>query len=118
MDHDGVHPNVLEKDDVAGEALPQRGVLHRRAAVLDDDDAPVELADVRQRLEQRPDGARHVRTSGSVVAVAHVVYSALMRMYSCPKSLKKTSVSWPSPGRPMTYSTSSALTFCASASSS
>ena len=39
---------------------------HRRAAVLDDDGAPVELPDVRERLEQGPD-------------VVHVVYSALMR---------------------------------------
>jgi hypothetical protein len=52
---DGVHPDVLQQHDVARELLAQLGIAHRRAAVLDDDGAPVELADVRQRLEQRPD---------------------------------------------------------------
>ena len=47
--------------------------------------------------------------------VAHVVYSALMVTYSWPRSEKKTSVSWPSPGSPTTYSTSSRATACASA---
>ena len=71
VDDDRVEPDVLEQHDVAGELLAQRGVAHRRAAVLDDDRAPVELPDVREGLEEGADpvgaGAR-----------AHVVYSALM----------------------------------------
>src|SRR5204863_4346629 len=80
------------------ELLAQRRVLHRRAAVLDDDRLAVELPDVRERLEQSPD-------------IAHqVVYSALIVTYSWLRSEKKTSVSWPSPGSSTTYSTSSRAT--------
>jgi hypothetical protein len=53
-------PDVLEQHDVAREVLAQRRVAHRRAAVLDDHGAAVELADVGQRLEQRADVAHHV----------------------------------------------------------
>src|SRR5919204_2063043 len=99
---DRVEPDVLEQHDVAGELLAQRRVLHRGAAVLDDDRLAVELPDVRERLEQCPD-------------VAHqVVYSALIVTYSWLRSEKKTSVSAPSPGRSTTYSTSSPATFSAS----
>ena len=85
VDDDRVDPDVLEQHDVARELLAQRRVLHRRAAVLDDDGAAVELADVGQRLEQRADVAH--------LGPPHVVYSALIVTYSCPRSEKKTSVS-------------------------
>ena len=55
VDDDRVQADVLEQDDVAGEVLAQLGVGHRRAAVLDDDGAAVELPDVRERLEECPD---------------------------------------------------------------
>jgi hypothetical protein len=55
VDDDRVEPDVLEQDDVAGELLAQRRVVHRRAAVLDHHGSAVELADVRQRLEERVD---------------------------------------------------------------
>ena len=48
----------------------------------------------------------------------HVVYSALMVTYSWPRSEKNTSVSAPSPGRPISYSTSSRGHGRASASAS
>src|SRR5919204_2769263 len=95
--HDRVQADVLEQHDVAGELLAQRRVLHRRAAVLDDDRLAVELPDVRERLEEGAD-------------VPHVVYSALIVTYSWLRSEKKTSVSWPSPGSPTSYSTSSRAT--------
>jgi hypothetical protein len=67
---DRVEPDVLQEHDVAREVLAQLRILHRRAAVLDDDRAAVELADVGQRLEEGLD-------------VAHqVVYSALIFTYS------------------------------------
>ena len=64
-----VQPHVLEQHDVAGERLAQLLVAHRRAAVLDHHRAPVELADVRQRLEKGLDVG--------VAVLIHVVYSAL-----------------------------------------
>src|SRR5215204_1622559 len=91
---DRVHPDVLEEHDVARELLPQLGLDHRRAAVLDHQRLAVELPDVRERLEQRCD-------------VSHDVYSALKLTYSGLRSLKKTSVSPPSPGSVSAYSTSS-----------
>ena len=57
----GLTPHVLQEHDVARELLAQRRVLHRRAAVLDDDRPPVELADVRQGLEEGLDVA-HARS--------------------------------------------------------
>ena len=47
VDDHRVHADVLEQHDVARELLLQRGVDHRRAAVLDHDGLAVELADVR-----------------------------------------------------------------------
>ena len=44
------------------------------------------------------------------MARPHVVYSALIVTYSCERSEKKTSVSAPSPGSAISYSTSSAGT--------
>ena len=82
---DGVHPDVLQEHDVAREVVDELGIGHRGAAVLDDDRAAVELPDVRERFEKGAD-------------VSHVVYSALIVTYSCPRSEKKTSVSAPSPG--------------------
>ena len=66
VDDHRVQADVLEQHDVGREVVAQRLVAHRRAAVLDHDRAPVELADVGQGLEQGLD----VR--------GHVVYSALM----------------------------------------
>ncbi len=66
---DRVHPDVLEQHDVARELLAQRRVLHRGAAVLDDDRAAVELADVGQRLEERADVRRHGQSSRRVLGV-------------------------------------------------
>jgi hypothetical protein len=42
----GVHPDVLEEHDVAGELLRQVGLDHRGAAVLDHHRLAVELPDV------------------------------------------------------------------------
>ena len=67
VDHDRVHADVLEEHDVAREVLAQLRVVHRRAAVLDHHGAAVELADVRERLEQRPDVAHHVVYSALIV---------------------------------------------------
>jgi hypothetical protein len=69
VDDDRVDADVLQEDDVAGELLAQCGLLHRRAAVLDDHRLAVELADVGQRLQERVDAR---------LAPAHVVYSALI----------------------------------------
>ena len=44
---DRVEPDVLEQHDVARELHAQRGLLHRRAPVLDHDGLAVELPDVR-----------------------------------------------------------------------
>ncbi len=78
VDDHRVQPDVLEQDDVAREVVAQRLVAHRRAAVLDDDRAAVELADVGQRLEQRLDAALgRPRPLRRAAAIAHVVYSAL-----------------------------------------
>jgi hypothetical protein len=62
VDDDRVQPDVLQQHDVARELLAQRRILHRGAAVLDDDRLAVELPDVGKRLEQ-----------GSDVVRAHVV---------------------------------------------
>jgi hypothetical protein len=80
--HDRVHPDVLEKHDVARELLAQIGVGHRRPAVLDHDRAPVELADVGERLEQGGDVAPPRSVLSCRLLPFHVVYSALMRTYS------------------------------------
>src|SRR6266511_1163346 len=104
VDDDRVHPHVLEEDHVAGELLAQLRLHHRGAAVFDHDGLAVELPDVRERLEQRCD-------------VSHDVYSALNFTYSGLRSLKKTSVSPPSPGRVSAYSTSSPWTSSAGAGS-
>ena len=85
---DRVQPDVLQQHDVAGEVLAQGVVLHGGAAVLDHHRLAVELPDVGERLEEGSD-------------VSHVVYSALMVTYSWPRSEKNTSVSAPSPGRPI-----------------
>jgi hypothetical protein len=53
MDHDGIDPHRLEKNDVPQDALDQLGILHRRAAVLDHDGAPAKLLEIGQRLEKR-----------------------------------------------------------------
>ena len=58
VDHDRVHADVLEQHDVTRELLLERGIGHRRAAVLDDHRLAVELTDVGQRLQQRGDVAR------------------------------------------------------------
>ncbi len=50
---DRVQADVLEQHDVARELLAQRLVLHRGAAVLDDDGLAVKLPDVRESLQQR-----------------------------------------------------------------
>jgi hypothetical protein len=55
VDDHRVQPDVLEQDHVAREGVAQLLVEHRRAAVLDDHGAAVELADIGQRLEQRLD---------------------------------------------------------------
>ena len=55
VDDHRVQPDVLEQDDVGGEGVAQVLVAHRRAAVLDHHRAPVELADVGQRLEKGVD---------------------------------------------------------------
>src|SRR4051794_8800546 len=58
VDDDRVHADELEQHHVAGELLTQRRIDHRRAPVLDDDGLAVEVADVRQRLEERRDIVR------------------------------------------------------------
>jgi hypothetical protein len=64
--HDRVQAHVAQQHDVLREVVGEARVRHRRAADLDHDGLAVELADVRQGLEECPD------------AVVHVVYSALM----------------------------------------
>ena len=66
----GFMPTYLSSTTSRANSSRSAGSVHRRAAVLDDDGLAVELADVRERLEQRGDVAR--RRS------AHVVYSALI----------------------------------------
>ena len=114
VDDDRVQPDVLEQHDVARELLAQRRVLHRRAAVLDDDRPAVELADVGQRLEQRGDVAHGVTWIRSSCRVLRVDASRSR----APRSEKNTSVSAPSPGRPTTYSTSGRSTSAPSRSAS
>jgi len=60
---DRIHSHVLEQHHVARELLAQPGIGHRRAAVLDHDRLAVELADVRERLEERGDVAHQPLTS-------------------------------------------------------
>ena len=56
-----VEADVLEEHDVGRERLAELLLAHRRAAVLDDDGAAVELPDVGKRLEKCLDVAsRHV----------------------------------------------------------
>src|SRR5437763_1718819 len=69
VDHDRVHADIGEQDDVARKLLPQTGVRHRRAAVLDHHGPAMKLTDIGQRLQQRAD-------------VSHVVYSELNLTYS------------------------------------
>jgi hypothetical protein len=52
-DH-GLDPCGLQERDILDERSGQTGRLHRRAAVLHDDDRSVVLAHERQRLEERP----------------------------------------------------------------
>ncbi len=59
VDDHRVEADVLEEDDVGREALAQRLVAHRRAAVLDHHRAAVELPDVGERLEQGVDVGAH-----------------------------------------------------------
>jgi hypothetical protein len=59
-----VHADVLKEHHIARELLLQLRVGHRGAAVLDHDRLPVELPDVRERLQERCD-------------ISHDVYSAL-----------------------------------------
>jgi hypothetical protein len=66
---DRVEPDVLQEHDVAGELLAQGRVDHRRPAVLHDDGLAVELADVRQRLEEGAD----VRMRFPPAPLGHVV---------------------------------------------
>src|SRR5258708_37720289 len=75
VDDDGVNAHVLEQADVARELLLEGRVGHGCAAVLDHHGLAVELADVRKRLEE-----------GGYIP--HVVYSALIVTYSCPRSEK------------------------------
>src|SRR5215212_6067350 len=104
VDHDGVHAHILEEHHVARELLPELGLHHRRAAVLDDHRLAVELPDVGERLEEGRD-------------VSHDLYSALKLTYSGLRSEKNTSVSPPSPGSVSAYSTSSPWTSAAGAGS-
>ena len=85
VDDHGVDADVLDQRDVARELLLEGRIGHRRTAVLDHDRSAVELADVRQRLEQGADVAPgHVALAGR----GHVVYSALIVTYSWPRSEK------------------------------
>ncbi len=84
-----VQADVLEQHDVGRKLVAERFVLHRRAAVLDHDRAAVELLDVRERLEQRAEAAGEGACPAFRVNLfAHVVYSALILMYSWVRSLK------------------------------
>ena len=80
-----VEADVLEQHDVGRERLAQPLLAHRGAAVLDHDRAAVELPDVRQRLEQRLDAGDALLCPS---LRRHVVYSALIRMYSWVRSEK------------------------------
>ncbi len=50
MNHDRVEADVLQKSDIPGKTIAQRGVDHRVTAVLDDEGLPVEAAYVGERL--------------------------------------------------------------------
>ena len=50
MHHDRMKPDVLHQDDVPSKAVPQHRVHHRMTAVLDDEDIPMELPNIRERL--------------------------------------------------------------------
>ncbi len=63
VNHDRVHADQLEQDDVAREAVLQALVRHGIATVFDDDGLAVEITDVGQGLGQnlRLDLRRHRR---------------------------------------------------------
>ncbi len=50
MHDDRMKPHILHQDDVPGKAVPQHRVHHGIAAVLDDEDVPMELPNVGERL--------------------------------------------------------------------
>ena len=52
VDHDRAHPHGLHEDDVDQQGPQRLGVLHHRAAELDDREAALELADIAERLDQ------------------------------------------------------------------
>src|SRR5687768_11460240 len=54
---DGIDADQLEQNDVEGEGLLEVGLVHGRAAVLDDDGLAAELPDVRERFHEDLDAA-------------------------------------------------------------
>ena len=60
VDDHRVEAHILEQHDVRREALAELLLAHGRTAVLDHHGPPVEVADVRQRLQQRLDAGAHV----------------------------------------------------------
>ncbi len=52
MDHHGIDTDVLEQNDVLGEARFEFLVLHGMAAVFDDKGLAIKALEIRQRLHQ------------------------------------------------------------------
>ena len=75
---DRVHADEAHEHDVLREQVGERGILHRVAAVLDDDGLARELADVRQRLGE---------DRGLLVDVVGPSRSTVM---TCPCSRRRT----------------------------
>jgi hypothetical protein len=52
VNHDKVDPHPRQEDDVLGEPGPEREVVERRPADLDDEGPTAELLDIRQCLDE------------------------------------------------------------------
>ena len=85
VDDDRVQPDELQEHDVAAEALAQARIVHRVAAVLDDDRLAAKFLDVGQRLDE--DGGF---LDGGEPLVAHAADSSTS--YGCCCSTARCSV--------------------------
>src|SRR5882672_5458039 len=74
------HPDQPEEDHVAGELLLEVGLLHGRAAILDDQGLALEGADIGQRLEQhlRPLDGLRVRAHALALSLKDVAREVLV----------------------------------------
>src|SRR5438309_767936 len=74
------HPDQPEEEDVAGELLLEVGLLHGRAAILDDQGLALEGANIGQRLEQhlRPLDGLRVRAHALALSLKDVAREVLV----------------------------------------